>query len=107
MNSKSLNASSADAAQPSSSLAARSVDAAVGSRARPRLLLLAMAAACVSIVIVVWMYVGSLVTYAPDVSAQTVQNIDLSRMLSYGTVLIALQLVILGILAHSWRSQTR
>jgi hypothetical protein len=59
---------------------------------------------CVSILVVAWFIVGSFVTYAPTVDANTIQNIYISRIVHYGlaiAVLNGLAILSLGAIDRS------
>jgi hypothetical protein len=43
--------------------------------------------------LLIWMYIGGLVSYAPSVSSSEIQNIYLGRILWYGIIVALLQLV--------------
>ena len=47
----------------------------------------------ISILLLIWMYAGGLVSYAPSVSSSDIQNIYLGRMLWYGIAVVSLQLI--------------
>ena len=47
----------------------------------------------VSLLLVIWMYAGGLVSYAPTLSNSEIQNIYLGRMLWYGIPVAMLQLI--------------
>jgi hypothetical protein len=61
---------------------------------------------CISIAITAWFVFGSFVTYAPSVDATAMQNIYLTRIVSYGSaiaILNALAIVFLGVGRKSGR----
>lgn len=62
---------------------------------------------CLSIVVIAWFIVGSFVTYAPSVSANSIQNIYISRIVHYGlaiAVLNGLAILSLGVIDRTSRN---
>ncbi len=61
---------------------------------------------CASILVIAWFIVGSFVTYAPSVDANTIQNIYITRIVHYGLAIAVLNtLAILSLGAIDRTSQ--
>ena len=71
----------------------------------PRQIRYAIVGNAVSILLIVWMFVGGLVTFMPTNSGSTIQNFYLDRIFSCGSCVIMVQLVSIALLVSFYRSE--